>query len=237
MAASPTLGTTAIERDHQVWDYLNDPTDNANLQNRLPAVGETKKVYLVSNTFYTDTDQMTTNDPYTAHKTQWGDGPNIPLFAQLLIKKTDDTVVLSPKALGNISCLWDWEDMTEEIVVDPNPGQPQNIQKYLELTTDYHSDTTKPTGLNCHVDRGGKRGANAKPVFPIQAGIAPAASLANPNDLIFPFNVRAAANRTWAAISTPWRDGDAQAAGKTGVIFQPFADGGRQLQSQCLCQL
>src|SRR5205807_4714600 len=129
LAVSAMQGTTAaqlnpapgLERDHQVWEYLNDnevpapyaylgATGVDNLTTRMPKPDETKKVYMVSNVFYNSVAEQLTNAAYTQMRVAWGDGPNIPLFVTVQLLKSDDTAVSAPVAVGAAKFLWDWED-------------------------------------------------------------------------------------------------------------------------------
>ena len=142
LAQSAAQGTTAaqlgvvtgLERDHQVWEYLNGnevlapynylgATGEPNLTNQLPKPGETKKIFLVSNNFYTNDAEQRTNATFDLHRASWtsagGYGPNIPIFARVLIKAINDTGINAPLALGNAKFLWDWTDTTEPVELDP----------------------------------------------------------------------------------------------------------------------
>lgn len=73
-----------------------------------------------------------------------------------------------------------------------------------------------PKGDNCHVERGGKRGKDAEPIFPTQPGYAAKDPL---EDGKFPFQVDAAAERVWASYGRGWTDGNLK--GKSGILFRP----------------
>ncbi len=171
----------------------------------LPAKGAEKKVYLESNLFKKG-HSMFDNSLHDEYKKLWGDGPNIPVFAKVTIANSLDAGVDAPKALGKVAFLWDWESKASA-----------TSQTFADDAADYDKDKTKPKGLNCHADRGGKRGDAGKPVFPVQAGYDAKSALDAGK---FPFKVEACADpRKWAACSYAWREG--AAAGKTGVVFQP----------------
>lgn len=173
-----------------------------------PAASAAKpvKVFLPSNLYKRSAGQMFDNTLYTRYEALWGDGPQIPVLAAVHIRDSKDQEVIAPKALGNARFLWDWESKCAA-----------TGENFVDRAQDYYRQTTKPKGLNCHKDRGGKRGLGARPVFPPTPGYAPADPL---QDGKFPFTVTACTrNRPWAAYSTAWRD--KSLAGKTGVIFQP----------------
>ena len=188
------------------------------LNGKLPKKGKRVKLELLGNLFKTASAEMYSNAGYDHHQTQWGDGPLIPIFAKLRVRKSDDSGVDAPLALGNVRCLWDWEDVAEDTgALDPKPAL------YVGRSVNYDRNLSKPNGDNCHKTRGGKRtndGAS-DPVFPAQAGYVPKPALDN---AVFPFPVEAAATRKWAALSKPWRTGDL--AGRTGVLFRPARMGG-----------
>ena len=188
------------------------------LGGNLPAEGNKTKLYLLGNLFKTASAEMYSNAGFDHHRTQWGDGPLIPVFAKLRVRKSDDTGVDAPLALGNVRCLWDWEDVAEDTSALAAPPA-----LFVGRSVNYDRLVSKPNGDNCHKSRGGKRtndGAS-DPVFPPQAGYDPKPAL---DDAIFPFHVKAAPARKWAALSKPWRSG--ALAGKTGVLFRPSRMGG-----------
>ncbi|HWC96389.1 MAG TPA: hypothetical protein VG456_06565 [Candidatus Sulfopaludibacter sp.] len=216
LANSPALYNTGVQRDLHLYNKLAVADDPDNLGNAVPATGELKKVYLLCNYFNTAEAEKLDNTAYDRHLQAWGFGPHIPLFVDALIKRSDGTSVCDGVALGNAKFLWDWNDTAKP----PDPGLFPHDLLYLTEAYNYKPVALAdyPNGNNCHEDRGGKRGANhPHPIFPPQAGTGPGALVANQ----FPFAVQAGANRTWAAISLPWRSGDAAANGKSGVIFNP----------------
>jgi hypothetical protein len=181
-----------------------DMFDELLAQGATPPVGGSVKVFLTSNIFKNASPDMFDNQLFTRYEAVWGDGPLIPLFCKVWVKSSSDTDVVAPKALGGVKFLWDWESTS---VASPT-GFTSKAEKYLV-------QKTKPKGMNCHKDRGGKRGSKDA-VFPAQGGSAPGALV----DGTFPFVVEPVDKpRTWAAHSLAWNDG--VAASKTGVMFQP----------------
>jgi hypothetical protein len=240
LAASAAQGTSAaqlgvvsgLERDHQVWEYLNGnelpppyaylpaPTVD-NLAGRVPAEAETKRVYLVSNVFSSGVSQQISNAQFGEQRTAWagaggaGDfGPNIPVFVKVEVMDLSDAPVASPAAIGGAKVLWEWEDAT---AASDELGYIQETEDYLMSAENYDIATTTPPGRGCHADRGGKRGLPGCVVFPAQAD----PGTMNPGPRVFPFEVShaVATNRTWAAASTINTAGPHSC--KTGVIFQP----------------
>jgi hypothetical protein len=194
------LATVAGKPDHRkVYDALIAQGANP------PAAGSKVKVFLESNIFK-KSHSMFDNSLFTEYQAMWDKGPLIPLFATAWVKHSDDKEVLAPKALGNVKFLWDWESKLIK----------QGIT-FVDQAQDYDKSKTKPKGQNCHKDRGGKRGPAADPVFPVQVGYAPKATL---TPTMFPFKVEVVPKtRTWASYSYAWDDG--KLACKTGVLFQP----------------
>lgn len=195
----------------------------------LPAAGATKKIMLISNIFKTASAEMSTNAAYDEYKTAWKDGPQIPIVAKIRLSASDDAEVKIDEtakgavALGKVKFLWDWEDPDESVAGMQHQPKPrafiEDAIKYYNDGTDATrsaADHTYPKGDNCHVDRGGKRGPAAKPVFPPQAGYVPKTTLDAGK---FPFKVEASAERKWSSLSHAWTSGSAK--GKTGIIFQP----------------
>ena len=225
-------------------DYITPGSHRAvydTLNGALPAPGQTQEIKLLGNLFKTDTsrflgwgtkqgnDEMYDNSGFEHHKTQWGDGPLIPIFARLRLKDSNNALVDAPLGLGKVKCLWDWEGEAKDAGTDTAllNGAPKT---FVESATGYYVSSTKPQGRNCHLDRGGKRtpdGATAS-VFPQQAGYEHKDAL---DDGVFPFQVEAAGERKWAALSIPWRQG--VLAGKTGVLFQPSRMAGDVLRVVC----
>lgn len=194
-------------RDQTLYDVLKDKLA---LKDCLPAPAAKKEVKLISNLFSTGGD-LTNNQGYIEYENLWQDGPNIPVFAKLTIKKSDDSEVDVPKAVGTVKLLWEWEDVPEDLSMHFTQAK-----EYLEASLDRYKATTKPKGDNCHKDHKGKRGDDSKPVFPAQAGYAPAAALLAGS---FPFKVEQCSNRKWCSYSSTWPTG--KLMGQTGVLFQP----------------
>ncbi len=191
----------------------------------IPAEGSSQKVELLGNLFKTGGGEMYDNTGFTTHKTQWGDGPLIPVFAKLRLRSSDDTPTEAPLGLGNVKCLWDWEDVAENTGALAAPPAA-----YISKSANFHKNTTKPKGDNCHSERGGKRNATgaADFVFPAEAGYDPVQPL---TDASFPFKVEPAATRKWASFSSPWRK--ESLAGKTGVLFRPSRIAGDRYKITC----
>jgi hypothetical protein len=187
--------------------------------------GAPRKVVLPSNLFKKKGEEMYDHTAYDVYEDLWGEGPNIPVFAKIrLADSTDAEVKLESDkgavALGKTRFLWEWVDPGE---AGANVGTPKAFidlaKNYYAAGTDARSaakDHTYPIGDNCHVDRGGKRGPDAKPVFTEQSGYKPEAALKVEE---FPFKVKPCKKRKWSALSRGW--GKGALAGKTGVIFQP----------------
>ncbi len=231
LAASPTLPSNvgpAPQRDHLVYDALVDANDATNLSGRLPAEGETKRVYLQSHRFYQQEVELTDNSAWAQHHAAWGEGPNIPLYLAPGVIRSDDkrvTGALAAPALAGLMFVWEWLDDAVPApgdlyvpVVPPDPlaqdfgaGQTAALA-FVNAAVDFDALTTTPPGKNCHVERGGKRGPGAPHVFPAPGGLP------------FPFTVAHPAAGNWCAVSTVAHTGTA--AGKTGVLFQPSIQAG-----------
>ena len=171
--------------------------------------GTPARINLLSNIFKVTSPEMNNDKFFNSYKTNWEDGPDIPVFAKIWIRDSGGNKVVAPKALGNTKFLWDWES---KLAGNPNA--------FAANAQNYYKDTTKPKGENCHKDHGGKRGDDTKFVFPKQDGYP------KPEDALtdgkFPFEVtpvEATDPRKWASFSKAWRKG--KLAGKTGVSFQP----------------
>jgi hypothetical protein len=177
--------------------------------------------------------EMNDETGYSTYEKLWDDGPRIPIIAKVRLLASDAAVVqleLGPgaKALGNTPFLWDWVDDDENLGATQSQATPRAfltdaLDYYKNGTDPRHakSDHTYPKGDNCHVDRGGKRGPNAEPIFPGQSGYSPRSPL---KDADFPFKVERCEKRKWASRSYAWTSGDL--VGRTGVLFRPSRMGG-----------
>ncbi len=152
---------------------------------------------------------------FLRHRARWGKGPRIPLLAKIFMKPLGNGQRVhsaqAAKSLGPAKFLWDWQDKTEN---DRALGLTAlhahaTAKNFIIAGLKYKENAAgePPNCLNCHVDRGGKRGGPDK-IFP---------PLNDPN--AFPFKVDPAATRLWAAISLARTDGTH--ACSTGVVFQP----------------
>jgi hypothetical protein len=181
-----------------------------------PSDNRTVEVFLDSDIYRHRPDvllaeQGLADDVFEAYRDLWGDGPLIPLLAKVRVRDSNDHGVDSPKAIGGVRFLWEWESMSGPAAT----GKPSDV--VVNRAQDSDLELSKPRGRNCHVERGGKRGNPSVPVFPAQAGYHPRDTLC---DGAFPFKVEAVPEkRRWAAQSYAWRD--RLLAGKTGVLFQP----------------
>ena len=221
------LPHTNKARNLRLYELLTDVDDDGNLSGALPDAGETKKVPLSSHTFYQTESELTDHTYYERYKTLWGDGPLIPVFAVVKILDSLGNAVNAPHAVGKCRFLWEWLDKGDA----DWPGGDANIKTWLDNARDYKTAATSdsPQGRNCHVDRGGKRGLNARTCFPKQNGKTPAPSLPDhdQSDQVFPFKVDPCntvdspftTTRRWCAFSESW--GKGLLMGKTGVLFQP----------------
>ena len=199
--------TLSAARDKTLWDTIKG---GGSEKAAIPAAGAVKKIELLSNIFSTGDDKAD-NTLYTQYETLWGDGPNIPVFAKLYVRSSTDAKEDVPKAIGKVRLLWDWEDVAEDLSIHFTEAK-----EYLTDTLNYYKTSSEPKGDNCHKDRGGKRGAGAKLVFPAQAGYAPAPALTAGS---FPFKVEQCGTRKWSSYCETWPTGKLMGMG--GSMFQP----------------
>ncbi|NMO21859.1 hypothetical protein HPC49_34535 [Pyxidicoccus fallax] len=178
---------------------------------RLPAPGQRAEVRLVGNVFKTDAKQMEDDADFQNHRREWGNGPDIPIFARAWLKDSQGRRVDAPRALGRVRFLWDWEDEAEDL-----SRHSPRTRAFLEGALNRQCAVSRPKGDNAHKDVGGKRGLPSSAVFPKQGGYAPQA---RPREGVFPFRVVPCRKRGWAAYSEAWTSG--AFAGRTGVLFQP----------------
>ena len=220
-----------FQRDKTLWDTLD--------AGEIAAGGDIE-VRLSSNLFKTASAEMETNAGYEQYRALWGqaptgdaatadtNGPNIPLLAKVWVQDSRGAKVNAPCALRDAKFLWDWETPADQ---DVSALQARK-QVFVGDALNYLKTQTKPKRDNCHVDRGGKRGTDALPVFPASDGYDSQTPLLT--DGSFPFKVapydKAATDKTrenllvrkWAALSEGWASWkNPDLAGKTGVLFQP----------------
>jgi hypothetical protein len=205
--------------------YGSHRTVHGGLGGKLPEAGKTVEIKLLGNLFKTGGGEMYDNTAFDMHNTQWNGGCLIPVMAKLRVRSSSGAPVHAPLALGNVKCLWDWEDVGED-----TSRLDAVVKQFVTRALNYDKDTTKPKGDNCHKKRGGKRtddGAT-EPVFPAQAGYAAANKLV---DAKFPFKVVGTAKRKWSSWSEPWRSG--KLASMTGALFQPSRMAGDGYRVTC----
>ncbi len=117
--------------------------DDLILQGAAPPTGGTVKVFLKSDMFTNGDNDMFGNQLYDRYEALWGDGPQIPLFCKVWVKSSADADVVSPKALGKLRFLWDWESTS---VASPTT--------FTQKAETYLVDKTNPKGRNCHLQAG-----------------------------------------------------------------------------------
>lgn len=198
------------DRDERalVGDLRKDSTDvDPTADFRLP-LRSTNAAYVHLNEWY-----MWRDFAYLRYQARWGKGPRIPILARVGMKSLDSTdgvrSVGGAEALGPAEFLWDWRDKPEATRRNEMAGWNNAARTFVINALKYRENIADapPDCLNCHDDRGGKRGG-PDPIFP---------PFNNPAH--FPFEVAAAGTRRWAAISKPIATG--RYASYTGVIFQP----------------
>ncbi len=193
------------------------------------------KVLLPSNIFSTNTDEwheLNQDVPFERYKAAWGNGPELPLFAEFLVRDSKGNAVSAPRAVAGSQLLWDWsEPLSPPLKLNGGrtaEGDEAHINDYLERYTKGKAPSSAfSKGNNCHADHGGKGGSS-------DALDRVLSLVSHESRSGFPFEVRSPANRTWAAISRI--QGEGPHAGKTGVIFQPSRMAGDSYRvSACWC--
>lgn len=150
---------------------------------------------------------------FLRHKLRWGTGPRLPILAKVFLLRMNGDGIHSDdaaKALGPAEFLWNWRDRTmAERDAAEHVGLQPEVANYIRAALRFQVGTPNepPDCLNCHTLRGGKRGGTVR-VLRETSGTDN-----------FPFQVRAAATRKWAAISKAHSNGPH--ACWTGVLFQP----------------
>lgn len=190
-----TLHGIDLELGPEAWlSEARDREVRQQLEGRLPTRDQVRRLYLLSNQFKTDLDQMTEPDAiHDRHLRLHGDGPHIPIRAKLWLKKADGSRVDHPRALGRTMLLWDATDVPEAASAGDD---------FVRATLGYHTDGPPP-GDNCHADRGGKRCAAEPRYF-----VSPT-----------PFSAMLPQRRRWSLLTQAADSGDQ--AGFTGVLFRP----------------
>lgn len=224
----PTNANNAVDRGHHAYAFVTDRRDNDNLNGALPQPGQTKKVYLSTNVFYQTEAELDANSSWERLYAHWGEGPNLPIFLTPGVSRSDHkriTGANAAKALGAMRFAWEWVDAAAapNNAIHQIPNAHWNTVNmgtargraltFLQQALDFDQNVSEPPGQNCHVERGGKRGPGAPPVFPPHNGTG-----------TFPFEVVNPATGNWCATSKVADAGPH--AGKTGVVFQPSIQAG-----------
>ncbi|PTL82946.1 hypothetical protein [Vitiosangium sp. GDMCC 1.1324] len=216
-----SLGDEDVLRTSPEGDKDRAVTREMREAGSFPADGKSlAKVLLPSNVFSTNTDEwheLSQDVPFERYKAVWGNGPELPLFAELLVRDSRGDAVFAPRAVAGSQLLWDWS----EPLLPPlnlNGGRTAEddevlINEYLaRYTKGKEASTVFSKGNNCHIDHGGKGSSSDAPDRVLSL-------VSRESRSGFPFDVRSPSNRTWAAISRI--QGEGSHVGKTGVIFQP----------------
>lgn len=185
------------------------------LTTAIPDTGEIPLLLRSTNAAYTYFHEWSKSRDFgfLRHKLRWGAGPRLPILAKIFLRRLDGGGLHSDaaaKALGPAKFLWSWRDRSmEERDAAEHAGLRQEVVDYIKAALRFQENTpNEPPGcLNCHAQRGGKRGGTVR-VLRESNGTGN-----------FPFETRAAANRTWAVVSKAHTTG--AHAGWTGVLFQP----------------
>lgn len=165
---------------------------------------------------------LTDSDSVSNHRKAWGEGPLIPLCAEVKMRDSAGNAKRAPNAIAGGRFLWDWEDEPATKVQDwigaPNGhhGRPDHSiqvselsRLFIETTLALDRDNTRHPwdSNNCPARFGGKRGAGPC-VFPASDG---SGSL--------PYKVlHECSRRPWAAVSF----GEANPRPQdTAILFQP----------------
>jgi hypothetical protein len=168
------------------------------------------------------------------YRDMWGYGPMIPLCAAVQVKTLADAGVRDTDALHGLEFLWDWKDNdgseTLENRMDSWLGQkaaPANqratriTRHFMEKTFErFQNDVYPFHAFNCPASLGGKRGDQAPYEANQQGRVFADWDGSDP----FPFEVKPAATRNWASLSsTAKKDAAAlcDAPFDTAVLFEP----------------
>lgn len=156
---------------------------------------------------------------FLRHRARWGDGPRIPLYAQIYLKRMDGSK-LDPDAggatwdqagaaLGPVKILFDWadRDLTARTTAENLRNADAGAFVLRAFNHKPNTGDEPPDCNNCHIDRGGKRGGTDR-IFPAQDGRGS-----------LPFVVTQCPTRKWAAFSEALTSGPN--ACRAGVLFQP----------------
>jgi hypothetical protein len=141
-----------------------------------------------------------------------GAGPRLPLLAFVFMKSSEGGAIDAPLALGRVQVLWDWEVVDNDTTAwfdnfqgsdGVSPDLNRDGADFIEATLDYDVQVTRPSGISCHVDRGGRRGSADEPLFlPLEG-----------------FELTRCQNRPWGALTVPVKTGSE--ASRVGVLFAP----------------
>lgn len=150
-------------------EALRDPKDLAVFDAMLGAQGglALEPVFLDSDLYKMNLDEMYTDAAAQLYRFQWGDGPRIPLRGEVWVASAGGEPLLAPMAVGNARVLWDYEE--------PPASTPSDARarRFVTDAKDYLSASAHPrSGVNCHRDHGGKRSAEGWPAVFSTEGLA-----------------------------------------------------------------
>lgn len=179
----------------------------------LPGQGATARVHLRSNIFSAGFQDKGHGDDtsFRRYAELWGNGPVIPLVATVKVRAASNVDGLpAPRALGRARVVWECEDVS-----DHARGLAERPASFVADAADYQVGTARPRGRGCHLDRGGKRGANGGGAL-----LPPSASWGDVIDTArFPYDAQSGGARTWALMGRIEPPGPRRS--QSGVIFRP----------------
>jgi len=199
-------------------EALRDPKDLAVFDAMLGAQAglAQEPVFLDSDLYKATMDEMYTDAAAQSYRFLWGDGPRIPLRAEVWIASAGGEPLLAPMALGNARVLWDYE---EPLAALPSDAR---ARRFVTDAKDYLSASAHPrSGVNCHRDHGGKRSAEGWPAVFSTEGLAYAS---------YPTTARRHA--LYTAVARAGAD-----RGCSGVVFRPSRIAGDAYVVQALLDI
>lgn len=167
----------------------------------------TVRLLIDADLFKPDDDAMYAADAlHDAHRALWDAGPRVPLLARATVRTSAGAGVELPAVLRGSSLLWEVVDVLEG-------RRPRD--DFVGRALAFHTTATRPTGDNCHAERGGRRDA-----------ISPCAFEAVPGDggRGERFAAHALDRRRWSLVTDLHHEGPH--AGATAALLRASRMGG-----------
>lgn len=126
--------------------------------------GSFKRIVLDSTIFKIRSSEMNDDTFTDLYEAKWKNGPSIPFFAKILLKKKDGSGVRSVKVLKGAKVLWDMRLPTDDEEINTMDGRlvHQAAKDFITKVSAHKKDTSEPKGRTAPIDLRGMRGTQAE---------------------------------------------------------------------------